>query len=396
MIAYAVVVAASQMLWLTFAPIDTDVARDFHVSQSAVGWLANVFPLLYVLLALPAGIALDRRFRGSLLLGAGLTALGGLLRLVHQDYAWALVGQLCVAVAQPLVLNSLTKVATGYLPPAQRPAGIALGSAGQFIGAIVALAMGPLLEGRHSLGPLLPLQAGLGLAAAVILAVVLARRAPAEAGPAASIGMAELREVWSLPLSRTLAGLAFVGVGIFVALSTYLQPILHHDHISSTSAGLMLAAMLGAGVVGCGAFPPSVARRDGARPFMIFAVTWVGLAALGLAALHPVVAAGFVLVPAIGLVLLAALPVMLELIEREMGASGGVATGILLLAGNAGGLLVAVLVSLCTGTPWLAFMLLGLVAALGVVPARRLAPPGSAPGRVALSPDALVPAGQDV
>ena len=43
------------MLWLTFAPIDTDVARDFGVSKNAVGWLAQVFPLLYVVLALPAG-----------------------------------------------------------------------------------------------------------------------------------------------------------------------------------------------------------------------------------------------------------------------------------------------------------------------------------------------------
>ena len=52
--AYAAVVACTQMLWLTFAPIDTDVARDFGVSKNAIGWLAQVFPLLYVLLALPA------------------------------------------------------------------------------------------------------------------------------------------------------------------------------------------------------------------------------------------------------------------------------------------------------------------------------------------------------
>ena len=31
------VVACTQMLWLTFAPIDTDVARDFGVSKNAVG-----------------------------------------------------------------------------------------------------------------------------------------------------------------------------------------------------------------------------------------------------------------------------------------------------------------------------------------------------------------------
>ncbi len=371
-LAYAAVVAATQMLWLTFAPIDTDVARDFHTSESAIGWLANVFPLLYVLLALPAGLALDRWFRSTLILGAGLTAAGGLIRLVDQDYAWALGGQLLVAVAQPLVLNSLTKVASGYLPERQRPAGIATGSAGQFVGSVVALAMGPLLEHSHSLGPLLPIQAALALLAFLALTAVLLARPPAPVGPAAAISLAELKAVWALPLSRTLAQLAFVGVGVFVALSTYLQPILKHDRISSTAAGLMLAAMLLAGVVGCGVFPPPVARRDASRRFMIFAVSWVSACCGALALVHAVALLDFILVPAIGLVLLAALPVMLELIERSMGAAGGVATGILLLAGNAGGLIVAVLVSLCTGTPWIAFVLLGLVTIYGVRPARWL------------------------
>ena len=371
-IAYAAVVAATQMLWLTFAPIDTDVARDFHTSQSAIGWLANVFPLLYVLLALPAGLALDRWFRASLITGAGLTALGGLVRLVHQDFAWAMAGQLLVAVAQPLVLNALTKTATGYLPERQRPAGIATGSAGQFVGSIIALAMGPLLEHSHNLGPLLPIQAILAVLAFVVLAGVLAAHPPTGRGPAAAISLAELKAVWAIPLSKTLAQLAFVGVGVFVALSTYLQPILSHDGISSTAAGLMLAAMLGAGVVGCGVFPPPVARRDAGRRYMIFAVCWVTGCCVLLALLHASAPLDFILVPAVGLILLAALPVMLELIERRMGAAGGVATGILLLAGNGGGLVVAVIVSLCTGTPWVAFLVLGLVSLYGVRPARRL------------------------
>jgi hypothetical protein len=40
--AYASVVASTQLWWLTFAPIDTDVARGFGVSKNAVGWLAQV------------------------------------------------------------------------------------------------------------------------------------------------------------------------------------------------------------------------------------------------------------------------------------------------------------------------------------------------------------------
>ena len=45
--------------------------------MTAIGWLANVFPLLYVVLAVPAGIALDRSPRRALAFGVVLTALGG-------------------------------------------------------------------------------------------------------------------------------------------------------------------------------------------------------------------------------------------------------------------------------------------------------------------------------
>ena len=81
--AYAAVAAANQLLWLTYAPITTDAAAHFGVSESAVGWLSQVFPLLYVVLALPAGLALDRWFRPALLAGAWLTALGGAVRLTR-------------------------------------------------------------------------------------------------------------------------------------------------------------------------------------------------------------------------------------------------------------------------------------------------------------------------
>jgi hypothetical protein len=82
------------------------------------------------------------------------------------------------------------------------------------------------------------------------------------------------------------------------------------------------------------------------------------------------VVADFVLVAAIGFVLLAALPVMLELTERRMGASGGVATGILLLVGNAGGLLVAIVVGALVDLPAVAFAVLAMVALLGLPAAR--------------------------
>ena len=223
----------------------------------------------------------------------------------------------------------------------------------------------------NDLGPVLPLQAAMACAAAGALAVGL-RRTPSSAGPPAAIGIAEARSVWGVALIRTLAWLAFVGVGVFVSLSTWLQPILHGDRISSAVAGAMLAAMLVAGIAGCAVIPAIVARRQAERTYLTAAVVWVAACCGGLAILHPVIAADFLLIAALGFVLLAALPVILELTERRMGASGGVATGILLLIGNAGGLLIAVIVGALVDLPAAAFLFLASVILLGLPAARRV------------------------
>ena len=71
-LAYAALSAANQMLWLTFTPLTTGAARHYGVSSGAVGWLAELFPLLYVVLALPAGRLVDRNLPLWLGIGAAL------------------------------------------------------------------------------------------------------------------------------------------------------------------------------------------------------------------------------------------------------------------------------------------------------------------------------------
>ncbi len=184
--------------------------------------------------------------------------------------------------------------------------------------------------------------------------------------------MAEARAVWAVALIRRFAWLGFVGIGLFNALSTWLQPILHHDQISSTAAGTMLAGMLLAGIAGCAVVPTVVARRHAERRYLTAAIAWVAVSCVGLAILHRVVVADFVLIAGLGFVLLAALPVILELTERRMGNSGGVATGIILLVGNAGGLAVAVLVGALVDLPAVAFLVMAAVMLLGLPAARRV------------------------
>ena len=180
--------AATQLLWLTFAPLTTASAHHYHVSETAIGWLAEIFPLFYVVLALPAGPPVDPRFHRWLGGRRVLTALGGLARLVGPTCAWVLLGQLLVAVGQPFVLNAVTKVASECLPPRLRPHGIALGSAGIFAGMLLALVLGTLFGGAH-LTALLELQAAFGVAAAAALLFELRRRGVARRCRCAAVGV---------------------------------------------------------------------------------------------------------------------------------------------------------------------------------------------------------------
>ena len=264
--AYGLLAAATQMLWLTYAAITTEAAKRYGVSVGAIGWLAEIFPLLYVVLAIPAGALLDRSFRPSLALGGVLVAAGGVLRLGGLTFAWALAGQVLVALAQPLVMSAIGKLAGEYLPVRARASGIAVASAGGFLGMLVALLLGPLIGGDH-LQLLLAVQAIVGVLAAGGMLLAL-RRPGSGRGESAAIERGIARTLWRRREIRILSGLAFLGFGVFVALSTWLQTLLHPAGVSETEAGALLVGMVIAGVIGCALLPAPIIRRGAERGFM--------------------------------------------------------------------------------------------------------------------------------
>ena len=316
--AYAAVAAANQLLWLTYAPITTATAEHFGVSESAVGWLSQVFPLLYVVLAIPAGLALDRAFRPALLAGAWLTAVGGAVRLGIDTFAAALAGQILIAIAQPLILNAVTKVAVDRAAADERAAGhlARLGGhlrrhraraparpgAGRRRVADRRCWSSTCRRGRRGRGDARP------------DAVALRRRRRALA-PAASPGRAELRAVWArsrdpaarrrrVPRLRRLRRADHVAAGAARA----------RRRLATTTAGWLLARD--------GprrrrraprSLPAPLARRGAERTFLRVAAV-VAAAGCALLALAPGAASS----PSSrsGVVLLGSLPVILELTER--------------------------------------------------------------------------------
>ena len=362
---YALVAAAVQMLWLTFAAITTDSAHRYGVSVTAIGWLSEIFPLLYVVLAIPAGALLDNRFRPALGSAAALMAVGAFIRAGGDSFAFALTGQVAIAVAQPVILSAVGKLAGEYLPQADRANGIAVGSAGNFVGMLIALGLGPALAGGHGahLERLLVVEAVLAVIPVVGLAVAL-RRPGQPSDQHAAIAGSAARALWRIPEMRILCGLVFLGFGIFVAIATWLQTLLHPAGVSDTTAGILLVGMVVAGVVGCAVLAPGVSGRRSERGYMLIAtaVTAAGCVICGASGSLAVRA---VVLAVIGLLLLPALPIVITAAERIAGPLAGTAGAIVWLAGNLGGLIVALIVQALVHHPFPAFAAMAVVALLG-------------------------------
>src|SRR5262252_9437602 len=245
---YALLTACTQLLWLAYAPITTQAHRAMGVSSGAVGDLAIIFPLVYVILALPAGRWLDARFGQALGLGAVLTAGGGLLRLAGpSSYGWAVAGQFVIAAGQPFVLNSITKVAARYFPARERTAAISVGSVALFAGILAAVLSGGPLFDAGGLTRLLSVQVAVSLR-----------------------WLRGDRFMW------VLAGLLFVGMGVFNAVATWLDSILTHFGHGGAS-GALIAIMTVGGIAGGALLPGIVAGRDRRRTMLEVATLVTGV-----------------------------------------------------------------------------------------------------------------------
>jgi cyanate permease len=282
------------------------------------------------------------------------------VRLGGDTFAWAMAGQLLISVAQPLILNAVTGMASGYLTSEARPLGIALGSAGIFLGMLISLATAAIVGGSHLHG-LLVMGAVYGVVAALALTFSLLRSGPPFHQEKLA-GLDGLRAVWRNSVVRRLSGVGFIGFGIFVALTTWLQPLLKPAGVSSTTAGWLLVTMVLSGVIGSAVLPPLIARANANRRLFLAAslTTATACAVFAFWQWVPVVAVGVLLT---GLLLLTCLPVILELAETSAGSAGTSATALIWLSGNLGGIVIALLVQVVVHHPTIAFLLMAVIAA---------------------------------
>ena len=383
LVAFMAVNLTIQVLWISYAPITAAAGNYYGVPDVAIGALAMSFMVAYLPLSLPASAAIAHRgFRAAVGFGALLAGAAGVVRgLVGPHYVPVLVATVGAAVAQPFLLNAWTTLSSHWFPRSQRATAVSLVTLANLVGTGVGFALTPQLAKSMSVGRV-QLWYGVAALAAGVVFVLVARDRPAtSAGDEAAEATAELVGVRHALRARpflVFLAVAFVGMGVFNGISTWVEEIVRPRGFSSADAGNLGALMLLGGVVGALVLSASSDRTQRRVPFLTLALGGSAVA-LPWLALAESRAGLFVSAFVLGFFLTSAMPIGMQYsAEITAPTPEGTTNGLVQLAGQASVLFVLLMELTRTDSGSFTPSLWGLTALLlvGALVVRRLPEPG--------------------
>jgi MFS family permease len=278
LLAFMLAAAFNQLLWITFAPITSTAAEYYHVSDLSIGLLSMSFMIAYLVVSIPASWVIDTYgFRMAVGIGAALTGLFGLMRgLVASNYTLALIAQVGIAIGQPFILNAVTKVAARWFPMQERATASGFGSLAIYLGILVGLALTPFLSLRVGIASLLLIYGAGAIVAGVFFMAVAREHPPTPPCPPGQDERALMFDGLKQALRKKdfllLMGVFFIGLGVFNAVTTWIEDILRPRHFSITQAGIAGGLMIAGGVIGALILPTLSDRYHRRVPFIVLAL----------------------------------------------------------------------------------------------------------------------------
>jgi cyanate permease len=343
LLAFMFAVALNQLLWITFAPITGSAAAFYGVSDLSIGLLSMSFMIVYILVSIPASWVIDTYgFRVAVGIGAVLTGIFGLLRgLPTADYTLVLISQIGIAIGQPLILNSVTKVAARWFPLQERATASGFGSLAMYLGIVLGMVLTPFLAGQSGIATMLLIYGIVSVVAAIVFLAVARERPPTPPCPPGQDERALVFDGLKQALRKRdfllLMVVFFIGLGVFNAVTTWIEDIVRPRGFTSVQAGIIGGLMVAAGIVGALVLPTLSDRYRRRVPFIILAIggAIVGLVGVTFASGYALLLlSAFVL----GFFLLSAGPIGFQYgAETTHPAPEGTSNGLLLQMGQISG-----------------------------------------------------------
>ncbi len=341
---YSLIQAVMQLLWITFAPITEEAVDYYGVTPLQIGFLSMSFMVVFIFMSIPASWAIDAfGVRKGVGFGVVLTGFFAFTRgLYGNNYNLVLASMVGIAIAQPFILNSITTMAARWFPLEERATATGVGVLFQYIGIMVGMAATPVLAIKYGIPGALRIY---GLAAIVFSIFFLifvndkTATPPAETGFERTPMFEGLKHIFKQRDMILLIVIFFTGLGIFNAITTWIELLIAPRGFTSVQAGTLGAVLMIGGIVGCFMIPPLSDRFRKRKMFIVLSalMTLPGLTGLAFAASYPLlIIAGFIM----GVFFMSAGPIMYQYgAEITNPAPEATSQGMLTLSGQISGII---------------------------------------------------------
>ncbi len=344
LLAFMFVVAINQLLWITFAPITGNAATYYGVSDLSIGLLSMSFMIVYVVISIPASWVIDTYgIRVAVGIGVVLTGFFGLLRgILAPNYTYVLLAQIGIAIGQPFILNAVTTVAARWFPIKERATAAGLGSLAMYLGIVVALVLTPYLTIQSQISGMLLTYGIVSVIGVIVFFAFVKERPPTSPcrpdQEERSLVFDGLKDSLRIKDFLLLLVIFFVGLGVFNAVTTWIEDIVRPRGFSITQAGNIGGLMILGGIIGAVVIPLLSDHYRKRTPYLLLAVigATVGLVGVTFASSHwLLLVSAFVF----GFFLLSAGPVGFQYAaELTHPTPEGTSNGLLLLMGQISGI----------------------------------------------------------
>jgi MFS family permease len=288
LVSFMLVIIVNQLLWITFAAITIDATKFYGVTDLMIGMLSMVFMIVYIFVSIPASWVIDKYgFRVAVGIGAGLTAIFGLLRgLMASDYTMVLVAQIGIAIGQPFILNSITKVASRWFPMQERGMASGLASLAMYLGIFLGISLTPFIFISGGMNGMLISYGFVALIAGIIFLMSVKEHPPTPASHLEQdkqvFAFGGIRQSLRSKDFILLLFIFFIGLGVFNSVTTWIEDILRPRGFTITQAGITGGLMIIGGIVGA-LILPTISDRNGRRvPFVVTALAAASLGLIGI------------------------------------------------------------------------------------------------------------------
>lgn len=345
---YFLITVIIEIQWLTFASISTLAQEFYQTTALRIDFLSMIYMIVFIVMSIPASYIIDTwGLRKGLLTGAILTGVFGVIKAWGaENLLIVTMAQTGLAVAQPFILNAVTKVGAKWFPVQERATVAGLGSLAQYVGIIVALAVTPLLISESVIGDygiprMLWIYGTISIAGSVLVVLFMREEPPTPPVTQEFLSRSNpvngIRSILKNRDMQLLLLLFFIGLGVFNAVSTCIDQIC--GELSVDETGLVGGIMLIGGVLGALILPTLSDKKQKRKPFIVLCMVLMLPGLIGLTVFNDFV---WMMISAFvfGFFIMSAGPIGFQYgAEKSYPAPESTSQGIILLTGQLSGII---------------------------------------------------------